>query len=234
MSGRNVCDANCGVGGVDVLTAGAGCAISVNAQILFVDFHFDVFVNLRINKQRSKRSVTPGSLIKGRDAHQPVHSGFSRQQAVGIFAFHSKCYSFESGFFSRLVIDDFGLEAALFGPLQIHAQQHLGPVLRFSAACAGMNRADRIELIVVAAEQHLGFRNADLMLQTLDQRAKFFQGFFILFGKFKEHAGVGNLRFKLLLPLNLLLQNGSFLQKFLGRFLIVPKIRRRSLVLDSF
>ncbi len=53
-SGWDVRDAHGGVGGVDVLAAGAGGAISVDAQILVVDFHFDVFVNFRINKQGSK------------------------------------------------------------------------------------------------------------------------------------------------------------------------------------
>jgi hypothetical protein len=38
----------------------------------------------------------------------------------------------------------------------------------------------------------------------------------------------------MLLALDLFLQKASFLQELLRRVLIVPKIRRRSLVLDSF
>ena len=43
-------DANSGVSGVDVLSAGAGGAISIDAQVFVLDFDFDVLVNLRINK----------------------------------------------------------------------------------------------------------------------------------------------------------------------------------------
>ena len=51
----------------------------------------------------------------------------------------------------------------LLGPLQIHAQQHLGPILRFGSARARMNRADGVELIVLARQQHRRFYPAYFM-----------------------------------------------------------------------
>jgi hypothetical protein len=44
-------DAHGRVGGVDVLTSGAGGAIGIDAQVLVLDIDFDVFVDLRIDKQ---------------------------------------------------------------------------------------------------------------------------------------------------------------------------------------
>ncbi len=173
-------------------------------------------------------------LIEGRDAHQPVHAGFGRQQAVSVFTFHSKRHSFETRFFTRLVVDDLGLEAALLGPFQIHPQQHLGPVLRFGPARARMNGADGVQLIVFAGQQHLSFRNSDLMLEALDQvRASSFNDSSSSSANSKSTPASAILGFKLFLSLNLLFQRRPLLQKFLRRFLIAPKIRRRSLVLDT-
>ena len=116
-----------------------------------------------------------------------------------------------------------GLEASPPAHFRYMAQ-HLGPVLRLSAAGPGMDGADGIELIVVARQQHLRFRYADVVLEAFDQRAEFVQRFFVFLGKFKKHPRVGNLRFKFLLSLNLLLQYRSFLQQLLRGRLIVPKI----------
>src|ERR1041384_6551404 len=83
-------------------------------------------------------------LIEGRDANEAVDAGFSSQKAVGVFTFHSERNALQSRFLAWLILEHFGLEAALFGPLEIHAEQHLGPVLRFGATRARMNRADAL------------------------------------------------------------------------------------------
>ena len=45
------------------------------------------------------------------------------------------------------------VEAAALGPAQVHAQQHLGPVLRVGAAGAGADGDDGVAGVVLAAEQ---------------------------------------------------------------------------------
>ena len=42
------------------------------------------------------------------------------------------------------------------GPPQVHAQEHLGPVLGVGAAGAGMDRHDRVVVVQLAGEQRLG------------------------------------------------------------------------------
>ena len=44
-------------------------------------------------------------------------------------------------------------EAAALAPAEVHAQQHLGPVLRLEAAGAGVDLDDRVAGVVLAAEQ---------------------------------------------------------------------------------
>ena len=56
-------------------------------------------------------------------------------------------------------------------PLQVHAQEHLGPVLRFGAAGAGMNGDDGVGAIVLAAEHLLGLGGLDFLLQLVERRA---------------------------------------------------------------
>ena len=91
-----------------------------------------------------------------------------------------------------------------------------------------MNRADSVARIVLTCQQHFGFGLADLVFETRQQYTQLLQRSFILFGKLKEHPGVGNLSFELLLPLNRSFQPTTVLQKLLCGFLIRPEIGRRS------
>jgi hypothetical protein len=68
-------------------------------------------------------------LIERRDANQPVHARFRRHQTEGVLAAQRKGHALQPCFFARLVVEEIALEASALGPLQIHAQQHLGPVL---------------------------------------------------------------------------------------------------------
>ena len=76
---RSVRNAHRRVGGVDMLAAGSSRTISVNPQILLVNLHFDILVDLGVNEERCKRGMTPRILIEWRDADQPVYAGFGRQ-----------------------------------------------------------------------------------------------------------------------------------------------------------
>src|SRR5687768_12687930 len=114
---RDVRDANGRVSGIDVLAAGPGGAICIDAQVLIVNLYFDVFVDFGINKQRRKRSVTTRGLVKGRNTDEAVDAGFGRQEAVGVFTLHSEGHSFQSRFLPRLVVNDLCFEGSLLGPL---------------------------------------------------------------------------------------------------------------------
>src|SRR5215213_4543889 len=101
--------------------------------------------------------MSPRCLIKRRDADQAVYAGFGSQQPVCVFTFNSECNALQSCFLARLILEYLGFESPLLGPLEIHAQQHLSPVLRFGATRARMDRANSVAAIVVAGEQHFSF-----------------------------------------------------------------------------
>ena len=50
-------------------------------------------------------------------------------------------------------------------PPRVHAQQHLGPVLRVGTARAGVDLADRVALVVLAAEERAQFEPVELAAQ---------------------------------------------------------------------
>ena len=59
------------------------------------------------------------------------------------------------------------------GPLEIHAQQHGGPILRFGAARPGLNIEKRIVRVHLAREHALKFQRFDLKHQPADVRFDF-------------------------------------------------------------
>ena len=143
--------------------------IGVDAEVLVVDLDVDVFGQLRPDVHRGERRVPARRLIERRDAHEPVHAGLRRQQAVGVLAGDRERRALEPGFVARLIVDHLALEAAALGPAQVHAQQHLGPVLRLGAAGAGMDRDDRVLAIVLAAEHLLDLAGLHFLVERVER-----------------------------------------------------------------
>ena len=106
--------------------------------------------------------------VEGADAHQAVHAALGLQQAVDVLALHRERGALEAGFVAFLLVVDLHLEAAALEPAQVHAQQHLGPVLAFRAAGAGMDGEDGAAFVVLAAEEALLFAALQLALKRGD------------------------------------------------------------------
>jgi len=70
------------------------------------------------------------------------------------------------------------------------------------------------------------------VLEALEQGSEFPDRRLIFFGKLKKHSGVIYFRFKVFLSFNLLFEPAPILQKFLRGLLVVPEVRRGSLLLD--
>ena len=98
-----------------------------------------------------------------------MHAGLGGQQAERVLAGHRDGGALDAGFFAGLVVEHLALEAAPLRPLQIHAQQHLGPVLRLGAAGAGMDGHDGVGAIVLAAEHLLDFGGVDFGLERVER-----------------------------------------------------------------
>src|SRR5260370_24247006 len=116
--------------------------------------------------------MSPGSLTERRDAHKRMHAGFGRQQSVRIFAFDFESRALDPRLLGGLLVDNLRFETAPLRPLQIHAQEHLSPILRFRPAGAWMNRANGVAQIVLAGQKRFGLDLADFMIEMTEQLAQ--------------------------------------------------------------
>ena len=68
------------------------------------------------------------------------------------------------------ILQQLGLEASTLGPAHQHPQHHLGPVLRVGAAGAGVDLADRVALVVLAAEQRAQLELVEVACQPRSKK----------------------------------------------------------------
>jgi hypothetical protein len=97
-----------------------------------------------------------------------MHPRLGAQPAVGILAAEVQCRSLDAGDFTRARIQHFTIEAALRRPLDIHAHQHLRPILCFGAAGTCLDVEEGTARIHLAAEHPLEFDLADEFLDLRD------------------------------------------------------------------
>src|SRR5262245_35638844 len=72
-----------------------------------------------------------------------------------------------------MLADDLDLVASPFGPADIHAFEHLRPVLAFGAARAGMNLDIGVIAVGLAREQRLHFPGVSLLPQAVKRLLSF-------------------------------------------------------------
>ena len=107
-----------------------------------------------------------------------MHAALAPEQAVRVPTLDRERRGADPGLRARRHFEDLRGEAASLRPSQVHAQQHVGPVLRVGAAGTGVHRADRVAVVVLTREQreqlevaepHLERRQSvdDLLLERL-------------------------------------------------------------------
>ncbi len=106
--------------------------------------------------------------VERRNAHQAVNARFRLQQPVRVLAIHFEGDRLDARSFALQPIGDDSLETMPLGPSQVHAQQHLRPILAFGAAGAGVDGDDGAERVVLARQQHGGFQAIDVFGVSLD------------------------------------------------------------------
>lgn len=109
--------------------------------------------------------MSPFVGVKRRDADQSVDSGFLTQVAISIISLDPDGDTLDAGFFPGQIIEGFRFVAFALGVTQIHAQKHLGPVLRLRAAGAGMDAQDAISEVVLLEIKSLKFGFGELFFE---------------------------------------------------------------------
>ena len=91
--------------------------------------------------------------VEGGDPDQAVDAALGGEEAVGVLAAGDEGGRLQPRLLPRRGLLHLDLEAAPFGPAQVHPQEDLGPVLGVGPAGAGVDGDDGVAGVVLAAEQ---------------------------------------------------------------------------------
>ena len=120
------------------------------------------------HEHRRERRVPAVVGIERRFAHQTVHADLGLEPAVGVVALDAERRALEPGDFARRGFEQFGFPAFVLAPAQVHAQQHLGPILRLGAAGAGLDVDECVRAVHLAGEHALEFELLDFRGEAVD------------------------------------------------------------------
>src|SRR5260370_40224520 len=93
-----------------------------------------------------------------------MHSVLGAQQAIRAWAGDDERRALQSSLLTTRLIDDLGLEAAPLRPLEVHAQQHLDPVLSLHPTLADGDGDHGVVAGVRIREQQVQLMRAQLLL----------------------------------------------------------------------
>ena len=159
-------DAHGRFGPVDVLAAGAAGSVHVDTQVGRVDLDVEVVVDFRRHEYGRKRRMATVTGVERRLADEPVHAEFGPEPAERVIALDVHGRALDAGDLALRHLDQLGIESVGLGPFQVHAQQHLGPILRFGPARTGLDVEECIRVVGLAAEHALEFEFLDVDLDT--------------------------------------------------------------------
>ncbi len=130
----------------------------------------------------------------------------------------------DAGYLALGQLDDFGAEATLVGPAQVHAQQDVGPVLRLGAAGAGLDVQVGVVHVHLAAEHATELKLGEGLFQGLQLGLDVADGAFITFldSHVEQVLAVGQAIGQLVQGLDDLRQHGALAAQGLGVLGLVP------------
>ena len=140
---------------VDVLPALAAGAHRRDLHVFFLDLDVDLVLDVGGHLDGGEGRLPARVRVERGDAHQAVHAVLAPQVAERVVARDAEARAVDPGLVALLVVDDLGLEAAALAPAQVHAQEHLRPVLRVVAARARVDADDGVR-VVDGAREHPG------------------------------------------------------------------------------
>ena len=95
--------------------------------------------------------------VVGRDTNEAMDAGFPGEQPKGEVAGDGEGSGFDAGLVAILDFVDLDFEVLALAPADVHAHEHLGPILRLCTARAGVHNDDGVEHVRLAREHGAGF-----------------------------------------------------------------------------
>jgi hypothetical protein len=159
-----------GLGTVDVLAAGTAGPVDIHPQIRRIDLDVDIIIDLRGDEHRGKRGMPAVAGVERRLAHEPVYAGFGAQPAIGMVTAHVHRRALDPGHLAGRHLEQFRIKSHQLGIHQVHAQQHLGPVLRLGAALPRVDVDEGIVFVHRAGKHAAELELGDLLLEPVGVR----------------------------------------------------------------
>ncbi len=208
-----------------VLAAVARGVEHVHADIVGVDLDFDSVAHVGDHLHQHERGMPPLGVIERRDAHQPVDAALGAQIAVGVAPTDFERGAFDARLFALGLVNDLGVVLAALGPAQVHAHQHLGPILRLGAAGAGIDVDDGVAVVVRARHHRIPSERRHLRAEFGHIGGDLAHQVGILFGfgqveQLQQFVGAALDRRP---GVDFALQRGDLLHHLLGGLLLIPK-----------
>src|SRR6185503_8621548 len=88
--------------------------------------------------------LAPVRRVERAEAYEAVHAALGGVEPVGVLAADAEGRRLDARLLPRAGLQQLDVEAALLGPAHLHAQDHLGPVLRVGAAGARVDGDERV------------------------------------------------------------------------------------------
>ena len=153
-----------------------------------------------------------------------MHPGFGCEIAKRILADDVERDGLDAGLLTFLIVEHRCLEAILLGPSQIHAHQHLGPILGLSAAGTRMNIDNGIQAVVFTGQQHFRLDAIDKTLGLRQLRRQVVDHGFTFAGQVNQSLRIVHLTGYLAIELEAFFEAGALLIDFAGAFLVGPEV----------
>ena len=137
-----------------------------------LELDFDRVVDFGRDVDRGEAGLPLAFGVEGADPHQAVHAGLALQVAVGHRPANGQRRALDAGHVVVLAVENLDLVVVLLGPVDVHPQQHFGPVVGVGAAVAGVDGEDGALGVVGPVEQALELELGDQRFESFESRRR--------------------------------------------------------------
>ena len=148
-----------------MLSTRAARAIRVDAEVRLVDLDRHVVGEQRRDDDLSEGRMATMRRVERREPDEPVHATFRLERPVRVLSLDGHRRRLETRLLPRARLEHLRLEATVGGPAEVHAQQHVGPVLCVRPARPGVDLEDRVARVVLAVEERVLTHPLELPLE---------------------------------------------------------------------
>ena len=153
-----------------------------------------------------------------------MHARLRAQPAEGVLARELDRGALDTRHFAAGHLDELCVETARLAPAQVHAQEHLGPVLRLRAAGAGLDVQEGVVGVHLAIEHAAEFELLEDTGKLGDLAFEVFQGCFVIFlaGQLDQILRIGASALEAVDGADYVLEGRALAAQRLGPLRVIP------------